>query len=118
VLVEGVVGGHDRRDRGGHGLLDIAFRKRLAQFCLSLGTAHENDAQGLAIGTGRAELGQIVGLLQQGIGDRLVQPGIGRTSVGSGIAEDPVQRSIVQRHRHQDSWVGNCGSLASYSFAG
>ncbi|MCY1464538.1 hypothetical protein D9M71_825710 [compost metagenome] len=103
VLVEG----HDDGDRGGQGLVVVAFGQRRCQLGLGFGRLHEHEARRAAVGGGRAPLQQVVQSVQLRVFDRLVEESV----LGTGGAEQLVQCSSVERVGHR--WISRAAKVSA-----
>ncbi len=96
LLVELVVRGQDRDQRGGGRLGPVALRHVRDQALAGLGGADQRDAQRRLVEGGRAVLDQVVDRLHLLVGHRLVGEGVR----GAGLAEQQVLGGGVKNERH------------------
>lgn len=96
LLVELVVRGQDRDQRGGGGLGLVALGHVLHQALTGLGGADQGDAQRGLVEGGGAVLDQVVDGLDLLLGHRLVGEGVR----GAGLAEQQVLGGGVKNERH------------------
>jgi hypothetical protein len=96
LVVELVVRGEDRDQRGGGGLGLVALGHVLDEALAGLGGADQGDAQRRLVEGGRAELDEVVDGLDLLLGHRLVGEGAG----GAGLAEEEVLGGGVKYERH------------------
>ncbi len=110
--MEVFVEGDDHRDRGGQGLVVVAFGQGRGKLGLGFRGFHEHEARRAAVGGGRAPLEQLVQRLQLAVVDRFIKEGV----LGAGGTEQLIERSIVKDVGHEAS--GNKGNRSRIGYRG
>ena len=103
LLIEFLIVGEDRGDRGLHGLVHVAWHEAGFEFFFCFGGADEDHAEGAAVHRGGAHLHLVVDLEQQ----RWIYRSVLVCGESAGFSEEEVKANVVDSCHHlKDSGAG------------